>query len=144
MRNPDLRLMPDSVNVAAKVIDGEAVILDVTRGTYYSMDGAGAVVWAAIEQGHSLREIVGILEQRYEGSTPVFERQVEDLSDQLLQEGLVVPSEGTGISAVEPEPLPGAARQPFTPPALNKYTDMADLLALDPPMPVLGNLDPDA
>ena len=144
MRNPDLRLTPDSVNVAAKVIDGEAVILDVTRGTYYSMDGAGAVVWSAIEQGHSLREIAGILEQRYEGSTAEFERQVEDLSEQLLREGLVVPAEGTGISGAEPVPGSGEARQPFIPPALNKYTDMADLLALDPPMPVLGNFDPDA
>ena len=135
MRNPDLRLTPDSVNVAAKVIDGEAVILDVTRGTYYSMDGAGAVVWTALEQGHSLREIVAILEQRYEGSTPEFERQVEDLAD--------LPAESAGISSVEPMPVSGA-RQPFIPPALNKYTDMADLLALDPPMPVLGNFDPDA
>ena len=144
MRNPDLRLKPDSVNVAAKVIDGEAVILDVTRGTYYSMDGAGAVVWSAIEQGHSLREIVGILEQRYEGSASEFERQVEDLIEQLRREGLVVPAEAAGVSAVEPGPGSGAARQPFTPPARNKYTDMAALLALDPPMPVLGNLDPDA
>jgi hypothetical protein len=71
MRNPDLRLMPDSVNVAAKVIDGEAVILDVTRGTYYSMDGAGAVVWAAIEQGHSLGTIVRILGERYDGTAGV-------------------------------------------------------------------------
>ena len=144
MRNPDLRLTPDSVNVAAKVIDGEAVILDVTRGTYYSMDGAGAVVWTAIEQGHSLREIVAILEQRYEGSTPEFERQVEDLADRLREEGLVLPAEGAGIAAVQPTPASGAARQPFIPPALNKYTDMADLLALDPPMPVLGNFEPDA
>ena len=143
MRNPDLRLTPDSVNVAAKVIDGEAVILDVTRGTYYSMDGAGALVWTALEQGHSLREIVAILEQRYEGSTPEFERQVEDLADRLREEGLVLPAESAGISAVEPMPVSGA-RQPFIPPALNKYTDMADLLALDPPMPVLGNFDPDA
>lgn len=144
MRNPDLRLRPDTVNVAAKVIDGEAVILDVTRGTYYSMDGAGAVVWSAIEQGHSLREIVGILEQRYEGSVSEFEREVQGLIEQLLGEGLVVPAEGAGPSAVEPVPGSGGVRQPFTPPTLNKYTDMADLLALDPPMPVLGNFEPDA
>jgi hypothetical protein len=144
MRNPDLRLMPDSVNVAAKVIDGEAVILDVTRGTYYSMDGAGAVVWAAIEQGHSLGTIVRILGERYDGTAAQFEQQVEMLTDQLLREGLVVPAEAAGISAVEPMPASGAAREPFIAPALNKYTDMADLLALDPPMPVLGNFDPDA
>jgi len=62
----------------------------------------------------------------------------------LLQEGLVVPAEGGAGPAVEPVPGPAAARQPFIPPALNKYTDMADLLALDPPLPVLGNFDPDA
>jgi hypothetical protein len=144
MRNPDLRLRPDTVNVAAKVIDGEAVILDITRGTYYSMDGAGAVVWTALERGHSLEEIVGILEQRYDGSTAEFERQVEELADQLQREGLVVPVEGAQSAEVEPMPVDGASRQPFTAPALNKYTDMADLLALDPPMPVLGNFDPDA
>jgi len=144
MRNPDLRLMPDSMNVAARVIDGEADILDITRGAYYSMDGAGAVVWAAIEQGHSLRTIVRILEERYDGTSNQFEQQVEDLTDQLLREGLVVPAEGVGNPVVEPMPVSGAARQPFIAPALNKYTDMADLLALDPPMPVLGNLDPDA
>ena len=66
------------------------------------------------------------------------------VSKGLLQEGLVVPAEGGSLSAVEPIPGSGAGRQPFTPPALNKYTDMADLLALDPPMPVLGNFDPDA
>lgn len=144
MRNPDLRLMPDRVNVAAKVIDGEAVILDVTRGTYYSMDGAGAVIWTALEQGHSLRTIVGILEQRYEGTTPEFEQHVEDLADHLLLEGLMVPADGARSAGVEPMPVAGAPREPFTAPALQKYTDMADLLALDPPMPVLGNFDPDA
>lgn len=144
MRNPDLRLMPDSDNVAAKVIDGEAVILDVTRGTYYSMDGAGAVIWTSLEQGHSLAAIVGILEERYVGDQAAFEQHVEDLADELLREGLVVPANGAKASATEPMAESGAPRQQFTAPELHKYTDMADLLALDPPMPVLGNFDPDA
>ena len=144
MRNPDLRLTPDAVNVAAKVIDGEAVILDVTRGTYYSMDGAGAVIWTSLEQGHPLAAIVRILEERYVGDTAQFERHVEDLADQLLREGLVVPANGASASGPLPLPPAEAPRQPFTAPDLRKYTDMADLLALDPPMPVLGNFDPDA
>lgn len=144
MRNPDLRLMPDAVNVAAKVIDGEAVILDVTRGTYYSMDGAGAVIWSSLEQGHSLKTIVRILEGRYDGTPDQFEQHVEALTDHLVREGLVVPVDDARASAAESLPESAAPRQPFTAPELHKYTDMADLLALDPPMPVLGNFDPDA
>jgi len=60
VRNPDLRLTPNRANVAAKVIDGEAIILDITRGAYYSMDGAGAVIWAGLDTGHSLGAIGSI------------------------------------------------------------------------------------
>ena len=138
MRNADLRLTPNRTNVAAKVIDGEAIILDVTRGAYYSLDGAGAVIWTSIEQGHPLRAIVRILEERYDGTSNQFEQHVEDLTDHLLREGLVVPAIGAKVHVEEPIP-PVGLRQPFTAPELHKYTDMGDLLALDPPMPVLDD-----
>ena len=35
------RLMPKSDQIAAKVMDGEAVIIDLASGVYYSMDGGG-------------------------------------------------------------------------------------------------------
>lgn len=143
MRNANLRLTPNRANVAAKVIDGEAIILDVTRGAYYSLDGAGAVIWTCLEQGHSLSAIVRILENRYAGNPAQFEQHVEDLTDHLLREGLVVHANGAKAPVAEPIP-PGELRQPFTAPELHKYTDMSDLLALDPPMPVLDDSAADA
>lgn len=135
MRNANLRLAPNRATVAAKVIDGEAIILDVTRGAYYSLDGAGAVVWSCLESGYPVAAIPGILETRYEGSPDQFRQEVEALTDHLLREGLVVPASGDPT----PEALAPAEgpRLPFVAPQLHKYTDMGDLLALDPPMPVL-------
>lgn len=136
MSNADLRLTPNRATVAAKVIDGEAIILDVTRGAYYSLDGAGAVVWTCLEYGHPVDSIVRILEERYEGTPDQFRQQVEALTDHLLREGLVVPANGDK----PPRDLdPAGLKQPFVDPQLHKYTDMGDLLALDPPMPVLDD-----
>ena len=135
MSNANLRLAPNRATVAAKVIDGEAIILDVTRGAYYSLDGAGAVVWACLENGYPLAAIPEVLGARYEGTPDQFRKEVELLTDHLLREGLVVPANGDKApTALEPAEGP---RQPFVAPQLHKYTDMGDLLALDPPMPVL-------
>ena len=61
------------------------------------------------------------------------------LAERLLKEGLVVPAAG------EPH-TPGAApaapasRAPYAPPELTAYSDMRNLLALDPPMPSIDDL----
>jgi hypothetical protein len=142
MGNSDLRLTPNRAAVAAKVIDGEAIILDVTRGAYYSLDGAGAVIWTCIEQGHSVGAITRILGAHYEGTPDRLRQEVVALTDHLQREGLVIPA--GGAAAPSEEPPPPESRQSFVPPQLHKYTDMGDLLALDPPMPVLNDAPADA
>jgi hypothetical protein len=143
VRNPDLHLSPNRANVAAKVIDGEAIILDITRGAYYSTDGSGAVIWAALEQGHPLGAILGMLEARYDGDRREIEQHLERLTEELLSEGLVISSNGHSPGAEEASGESGTPRQPFTPPTLHKYTEMGDLLALDPPLPALDDSSAD-
>jgi len=48
------RLMPKSDQIAAKVMDGEAVIIDLASGVYYSMDGVGGLIWSLIEATQSM------------------------------------------------------------------------------------------
>ncbi len=138
MRNPDRRLSPNRANVAAKVIDGEAILLDVTRGAYYSMDGTGAVVWSGIEAGLRLAEIAQILAARYDAPEAVIAAEVDRIADQLVEERLVVELARNGKEPAEIPP-PSKVREPFRVPELHKYTDMGDLLALDPPMPVVDH-----
>ena len=125
---------PNLAAVAAKVIDGEAIIMNLTNGAYYSMLGSGAVVWSLIEQGTAIERIPDALAQVFEVEPSRARPEVERLIAELLAEDLVVSAE----AAPATDRPATAARLPWTAPALNKYTEMADLLALDPPMPAIG------
>jgi hypothetical protein len=55
----------------------------------------------------------------------------------LLQENLVVASENGATAGAQTMTEP-EAKLPYELPKLNIYRDMGDLLALDPPVPGLG------
>ncbi len=119
--------------VTAKVIDGEAIIINLAKGLYYSLDKTGAVVWSLIAAGHSLHECSELVSSRF--SEPV-DRVRDDLTallGELVGHDLVKPVDGVvpdaGVTLVPP------SGDPYETPVLNTYDDMADVLALDPPLP---------
>ena len=119
--------------VTSKIIDGEAIIINLSSGMYFSLDKTGGVVWQLIGGGYSLDECADVLSQRC--SVPV-ERTREDVSrlvDELAAQNLVVPAEADSRRAeVVLDPPAG---EPYETPVLNTYDDMGDVLALDPPLP---------
>jgi Coenzyme PQQ synthesis protein D (PqqD) len=129
-----VRLDPNKSDVAAKVMDGEAIAINLATGTYYSMDGAGAEIWTLIEQGLSLERIAAAVAARYEVSVEQARADVLRLGAELIQEGLVVVSDTPPVSAAAAVSDAGP-RHPYRPLSLDVYRDMAELLALDPPVP---------
>jgi hypothetical protein len=127
------RLRPNRQEVAAKVMDGEAIMINLSNGTYYSMDGVGGAIWEVIEGEHSLEEVVGAIVSQYDVEREVALADVESLVKQLVEENLVALSEDGPRSENQPRDV--QQRLPYESPSLNIYRDMADLLALDPPMP---------
>ena len=133
-------LRPRGDEIASKVIDGEAIIINLANGIYYSMDKVGAVVWEMIEAGRSLHEILSTIVMRYETSLEQAQSDVEHLVNELLQENLVTVVENSVPSNSNGEFNP-AEKLPYEAPKLNIYRDMGDLLALDPPTPGLETID---
>ena len=118
-----------------KIIDGEAVIIHLGTGYYYSLNPSGSELWELISKGHGVAAMARSLSVRYGLGEDRARRDVEALLGRLLEEGLVQP-DGT---TEEAPPAPAAAPAPaYEPPELSVYTDMADLLALDPPVPGLA------
>ena len=136
MLTPNQRLQPREQDVVAKVMDGEAIIINLQNGIYYSMDKAGGFVWEMIERKHTVEETITAITARYSVSRAQAEKDVEQLLEQLLQENLITPSEGAQVDG-EPQQDPQNALA-YEVPKLNIYRDMGDLLALDPPTPGLG------
>jgi hypothetical protein len=117
--------------VIHQIIDGEAVIINLARGFYYSLDKVGADVWSGIEAGLSRADLVRAVERAYHGDD--IDSGVGAWLDQMVSEELIVEElhDGGPASAHVTDGLDGA-RAAFEPPVLHKYTDLEDLLLLDP------------
>lgn len=125
----------NSPQVTHETIDGEAVILNLDTGSYYSVNQAGATIWRLLDAGASLRRIVQTLTASYTGDPQEIETGVYALVEKLEQERLITANNGTGEPTLEEADT--AARHNgelprFEFPNLHKYTDMEDLLLLDP------------
>ena len=131
------RLRPNVEEVAAKVIDGEAVLINLSNGVYYSMDEVGALIWEMVESKYSLEEMVATICARYDVSTEQTQSDVERLAAELLDENLLsVADETTSKEEIESQGN-APTNAAYASPQLNVYRDMGDLLALDPPTPGL-------
>ncbi len=125
--------------VAAKVIDGEAIIINLANGVYYSMDKVGGLIWEAIERQSSMAAMIAEIVARYNVSTVQAEADFQRIAEELLQENLVTVSENNGSAPITTESCQ-QERLPYEAPTLNIYRDMGDLLALDPPTPGLQDI----
>ena len=132
------RYKPKLDNIAATVIDGEAIIVNLTTGVYYSTDKVGADVWGMIEQEWSLDEISAAIAARYDVAADKVLADVEALAAKLVAEDLTEPA--ADVMSHPDLPAIGEQRAPYDVPSLQVYRDMGDLLALDPPMPGLRDI----
>ena len=115
----------------SETIDGEAVIVNLETGWYYTLSGVGVAVWNAIQQPVDPDEVARVLARTYELPAEVVADDVNALVEILAHEQLVVktddePSSSNG--AFERFQLPDT----YQVPVLEKFTDMEDLILLDP------------
>jgi hypothetical protein len=122
-------------DVSAKVIDGEAIIINLASGKYYSLDKTGAVAWVLIGGGYSLDESADILSSHFSAPLGQVRDDLAKLLDDLLGQKLVV--EVDDVSSGIQVALRPPTGDPYETPILNTYDDMGEVLALDPPLPQL-------
>jgi len=128
------RFRVNSPTVTHETIDGEAVIINLESGNYYSLIDAGCVIWNLVEKHLPASEIIARVSEAYEGQRDTIQSGVVRLLSQLEQESLIVPHDQ---SSELPDPESrvlqnGSIRPQFKAPVLQKYTDMQELLLLDP------------
>src|SRR5438067_1826386 len=114
---------------AGDVIDGEAIIINLETGVYYSMQGIGGDVWSMIVAQRSFGSMLDEIVATYDVTADDARRDLEAVVGELIHEGLVRFSGNsrTGVSV----PHSQAAKKVYAAPRLQVYRDMQDLLALD-------------
>ncbi len=119
--------------VTHETIDGEAVIINLDSGNYYSLVDAGSFIWSLVERGASASEVQQLVQRSYEGNATEIDRGVQELLAQLQLENLIVPVDGADdLAELNLPSQNGHAKPAFSAPLLNKFSDMQELLLLDP------------
>jgi len=114
------------VSVVTEVIDGEAIIVDMRNGCYFSTDGLGARLWQAVLAGVSREVLVSAVAAAYPAA-PEAPEAARAFLDALVDNNLLVAVDATPAEIVFD--LGGGA---YAAPALERHSDMQDLIMLDP------------
>lgn len=117
--------------VLSEVIDGEAVMMNLQSGHYYSAQGTGALVWQWLEHGCSDGEAAAALAARYGLGGAEASRAVGHFVAELECHELVTES-AARVPRVPADAGPGDAPAAWAAPVLSVFTDVEDVLLLDP------------
>ena len=78
-----------SPGVASAEVQGDAVLLELRRGTYYSLNRTGAVVWELLAEPRTLAEIHAALLARFDVEAAALHADLAELLADLRLHGLV-------------------------------------------------------
>jgi len=132
-RAMDQRYLVNQPAVASEVINGEAIMMHHPSGDYFSANGVGAVVWQWISETGSHEQMVRTLQASFPQSSGDIRGAVDAFLADLLKHELIRPiAAGDGPAPVALSQESASLAGEFVPPILNVYSDMRDVLLLDP------------
>lgn len=114
------RLTPNRPDVLDEVFDGEAVLVNLATGRYFALSASATDVWAALGTGAEWAAL--------EAALPTDPQVLLDFAHQLVDEQLVR-VEGDLPERPADSSLVGGGDDA---PTMDVFTDMQDLLRLDP------------
>lgn len=127
------RFRVNEPNVVFEAFDEEIVLVNLETGNYYSARGSGPEIWLAVARGQTAEEIAEGLSHRYGEDAGALREAVDPFIASLQAAELIVETEDGADQMRTPAPaLAGAEPSAFSPPVLEAYADMQDLLMLDP------------
>ncbi|MEH2419971.1 MAG: PqqD family protein [Nostoc sp.] len=122
--------------IVYEFFDDEVILIDLNNGKYYHLNGVGLIILKGIEEQKSLLEIIQLIFQNFINCPPDLQQVVTTFLEELQQESLIVVNtealDNGNNTEVSQNDLSSESLSVFKLPSLKKYTDMQDLLLLDP------------
>ena len=70
-------------NITWRVVDGEALILDLNTGFYFSLNPVATEIWEALQSGAEIPRILQTVSSKYRIEARVVERDLHELMTDL-------------------------------------------------------------
>ncbi|MEW6075272.1 MAG: PqqD family protein [Candidatus Omnitrophota bacterium] len=76
--------------IACRVIEGEAVLLNVDKGTYYCLNKTGTLIWECLAEGKNVAQVLQMLCTRFKSiAQKTLEKDLHELLRDLGKEEIV-------------------------------------------------------
>jgi hypothetical protein len=119
-------------DVVLESFEGELVLVQMKSGNYYSLQGSAPLIWDLIDRGSSIEDVGNLLGERHPEDAEEIRRSARSLVEELVAESLLVPLSSAASPASAGTSGLLDSDTPFVLPVLERYTDMQELLLLDP------------
>ncbi|HRI56148.1 MAG: PqqD family protein [Anaerolinea sp.] len=80
----------DSDQIIERVVADEALLINLTNGDYYSLDGVGTKIWESIDGKRTVEDLANIVTEEYNADKDQVVADVLRLVGQLTDEGLLI------------------------------------------------------
>ena len=121
-------------NVVGEEFEGEVVVVNLESGCYFSLTGGAKDIWQILARGAASTEsIIATLVDTLDCSGADVQSDVVSFLEELGRLELVISDDSPGSTiAREFEASETPVRQRFETPRIETFTDLQDILLLDP------------
>jgi hypothetical protein len=124
-----MRFIVKPTQISHDRLQDEVIIINVGSGAYYSGSGPAADVWSILTGGSTIADAARVLASAYSAQEDTVARDLETAVNFLIERGLIESVSGNGSASIA---LPEAVRGEWMMPQFDEYTDMWELIKLDP------------
>lgn len=86
----DTLLTKDHDTIIERVVAGEALVIHLSSGDYYSLDSVGSRIWESIDGTRTVGDLADLIVDEYDVDRDQVVADVLRLVEQLADEGLLV------------------------------------------------------
>jgi len=112
-------------HVAAEEFDGEFVLINFARGTYFSLRNAAVDAWQQFENGATPADVGARIAAHFSVSDDAIRDDFERCVRMLIDEELICEAANAG------PPVEAWSSQAYEAPLIEVYSDLQDLIILD-------------
>ena len=87
---PNTHIAKDTSQVIDRIVDGEALVIHLQSGEYFSLNPVGTRIWELLSGEQTLGQIADVLVQEYDVTREQAQADIITLAADLIRERLAV------------------------------------------------------
>lgn len=113
-------------------IDNEVILINLDSGNYYSLRKVAGLIWQMLQNSYSQEQIISSITKACQQEEGAIKQEIDNFLDQLKEEELIKQSEQQKHADVQESLADLDVPTQYETPLFEKYSDMQELLLIDP------------